>query len=253
MGTVSSSLVHTAIVLALLVAMAVLMWWFTRQARETKHFPFRPIAAFQALQGLLGRAAESGKRVHFTLGSAGIGGVHTVAVTAGLDVFRYVADQGAAFGFSPVVTVADPTTMLLAQDVLYRAYRQAGLTSSYRSTDVQLIAPDATAFAVGAQDVINDETVTANVMTGHLGEEYLLMGEPGAQRRITQVVGSDDVGVQPLAVATANRALLGEELFAAGAYLARRPEHLASLRLQDVLRVGIVVAIVIGVVLRTLG
>jgi hypothetical protein len=216
-------------------------------------FPFRPIAAFHALQGLVGRAAESGKLVHFSLGSAGIGGIHTAAVSAGLAVFRYVAEQGAALGCSPIVTVAEPTTMLVAQDVLHQAYRQTGLASGYRPTDVQMIAPDPTAYAAGAQDTINDESVMANIMTGHFGEEYLLMGEPGAQRKITQLVASDYVNTQPMMVSTSNRVLLGEELFAAGAYLTRQPEHLASLHLQDVLRVGIVLAIVIGVAIKTLG
>jgi len=253
MSATSHSQANTAVVLLLLLLMPLLLWWFTRRARETKEFPFRPIIAFQTLQGLLGRTAESGKRVHLSLGSSWVGGDQTAALAVGLTVLRHLADEGAALGISPIVTVADPALMLVAQDTLYRAYQRTGLTTGYRSTDVQMIAPDPTAYAVGAQETINRETVGANVMIGHFGEEYLLLGEPGAQREIVQMVGADSVPVQPLMWATSDRVLLGEELFAAGAYLTHRPEHIASLYLQDTLRVLIVIAIAIGVLLRTLG
>ena len=239
--------------LVLVVLILLFLGWFTRRAHKTTGFPFRPIVAFQTLRGLLGRTAESGKKVHLSMGSAGLGDEQTAATAIGLAVLRHMADQGAAFGYSPIVTVADPVLMLVAQDILYRAYQRTGLGASYRSTDVRLIAPDATAYAVGAQQEINQETVAANVMVGHFGDEYLLMGEPGAQREIIQMVGSNTLEAQPLMMATSNRVLVGEELFAAGAYLTGRPAHIASLHVQDLVRVLLVIAIVVAVAIKTFG
>lgn len=88
-------------------------------------------------------------------------------------------------------------------------------------------------------------------MVGHLDDEYLLLGEPGARRDIVQVAGSDALSAQPFVLATSDRALLGEELYAAGAYLSREPAQVASLYVQDVLRGLAVVAIVIGILLKT--
>jgi hypothetical protein len=115
-----------------------------------------------------------------------------------------------------------------------------------------MIAPDRTAYAIGAQDIINQERVVANVMVGDLGEEYLLLGEAGAQREIAQMVGSSSVNTQPLMQATSEHALIGEEVFAASAYLTRRPAHVASLHLQDALKVVIAAAIVIGILIKSL-
>ena len=42
-------------------------------------------------------------------------------------------------------------------------------------------------------------------------------------------------------------------MYAAGAYLNRQPAHLASLRAQDVLRLILVLTILAGVTLKTLG
>jgi hypothetical protein len=238
--------------LLILILSGVLLWWFADRQRKGAQYAFRPIPAFDVLRGLIGRVAESGKRVHVSLGTAGIGGDQTASVSAGLIVLRFLADRGAAMSAPPTVTVSDPSLLLVAQDVLYRAHARKGRADRYSVTDVQMIAPDAAAYAAGAQDTIDDESVMANVMVGHFGDEYLLMGEAGAQRDLAQVVGSNVLDVQPFLVATSEKALLGEELFAAGAYLSDRPEYAASLCLQDVLRALIVVAVLAGVLIKTL-
>jgi hypothetical protein len=239
------------IVLGCLLLMFLLLWVFTRQVRERKDRSLRPISAFRALRGLLGRAAESGKAVHLALGSSGLGSEQTVVGCIGLTVLNYLAEQGVAFGASPIVTVSDPMLMLAAQNVLYRAYQRKGLAMSYRSTDVHMIAPEPTAYIVGAQETVSQEDIAANVMIGSFGEEYLLLGEDGAQREMMQVVGSNSVSAQPWMLATSDHVLLGEELFAAGAYLNRRPTHIASLYLQDTLRILLVIVITIGVLIKT--
>lgn len=240
------------IALLLAVVIPLLLLWFARRLRRGREYTLRPIRAYEALRGVLGRATENGKRVHVTVGSAGIGGDQTMAVSAGLSVLRYLADQGASMGVSPLVTVADPVAMMAAQDTLFRAYRQNGRATKYRGTDVALIAPDPTAYAVGAQDMATDDEVSVNVMVGSFGQEYLLLGEPGAYRGdLVQVAGSNRLSAQPFVAATADHALIGEEVFAASAYLDDRPEHVASLQVQDVLRIGIVIAIVVGVAIKS--
>jgi hypothetical protein len=256
----------TAVAVALLVGASWLLWWFTWKARDIpspdgrslgsrpprRRFPFRRIQAFERLRGFLDLVSEQGKIVHLSLGTSGISGDRTATVASGLVLLRYLAERGAALGASPTVTVADPTLLFVAQDVIYDAHERQGRAASYRGTDVQLIAPDPAAYAVGALEVIRDEKVAANVMAGPFGDEFLLMAEPGAQRDVTQIAGSDALNAHPFMVATADHLLVGEELFAAGAYLTDRPEHAASLWVQDILRMLIVAAIVIGVLIATL-
>ena len=64
-------------------------------------------------------------------------------------------------------------------------------------------------------------------------------------------IGSDALAAQPFMLATSDRVLLGEELYAAGAYLNREPAQVASLYVQDVLRGLAIVAIVIGILFKT--
>jgi len=246
----------TAVAVVLLLGVSWLLWWFSWKARGDRsprqRFAFRRIQAFEFLRGFLDLVAERGKVAHVSLGNTGIGGERTATVVSSLTLLRYLAEHGAAVGASPTVTVADPTLLFVAQDVVCDAYERQGRAAAYRATDVQLIAPDPAAYAIGALEVIRDERVAANVMVGSFGDEYLLMAEPGAQRDITQIAGSDALNAHPFMVATADHVLLGEELFAAGAYLTDRPEHVASLWVQDILRMLIVAAIVIGVLIVTL-
>jgi hypothetical protein len=53
--------------------------------------------------------------------------------------------------------------------------------------------------------------------------------------------------------AAAQDPLIGEELFASGAYVGAGPSHEASLQVQDVLRWLIIIALVIGALFRLVG
>jgi hypothetical protein len=67
------------------------------------------------------------------------------------------------------------------------------------------------------------------------------------------VAGTDSIHGQAVLYAAADEPLLGEELYAAGAYLGAGPAHTASLRMQDILRWVVVVAIVLGAILSLVG
>jgi hypothetical protein len=89
-------------------------------------------------------------------------------------------------------------------------------------------------------------------MIGSFGPEALLLAEPGVQKGVAQVAGTDDPQAMSMLVAAVDDPLIGEEVFAVPAYLDRQPAHLASLRAQDVMRVGIIILIIIAALLRTL-
>jgi len=99
--------------------------------------------------------------------------------------------------------------------------------------------------------LVDDEEAVRNVavlMLGALGDEYLLMGQTAVGRGLPQVVGATAAETLPFVVATANAPILGEEVFASGAYLSERPVYRASLLAQDWLR-ELILAIIVGLVL----
>jgi hypothetical protein len=114
------------------------------------------------------------------------------------------------------------------------------------------VALDPLTFAAGATSLIVDEDTTANVLVGSFGQEVALMTEAGARKGLSQSVGSARIEGQAVAFVAADHPLIGEEMFVAGAYLGKGPGWLGSLAAQDVLRWLLVVAIGLGVVLKTI-
>jgi hypothetical protein len=214
---------------------------------------------------LLSRAAETGQAVHVSVGTAGVMGRQTADTMAGLYTLEFLADRAANSDVPPLVTVSDPTTLPAAMDQIRRAYERQGYPDEFRLDQARLIAPtvytnsggygtgSAIPYAAGVMDVLNHERVTANVMVGAFGDEYLLMAETGAQRGMFQVGGVSDPNVLPFVYLTMSQPILGEEIYAAGAYLLERTGHYTSLIAQDIFRLFLVVLVIVVVLGLTLG
>lgn len=223
----------------------------------------RPISGYTALTGLLGQSAEAGQPVHLSLGTSGIGDKHVADTMAALTVLDYLAERGAISASPPIVTCADPTALPVAQDYMRRAYRRQGYPEEYDPARARLVAPDpnlnttghidAFAYAAGTMRFINQQKLVANVMVGYFGDEFLLLGETGAQRQVTQIGGTSNERVLPFVYATTDHPLIGEEIYAGGAYLSDRPAHISSLFAQDSMRWLLSGFVVVAVLLRALG
>jgi hypothetical protein len=68
---------------------------------------------------------------------------------------------------------------------------------------------------------------------------------------VVTLAGSDNPAAQAMLFATTDHPLIGEDLFAGGAYIACAPAHVGSLQAQDVIRLLIGGAIILGVIVRT--
>ena len=101
--------------------------------------------------------------------------------------------------------------------------------------------------------VIRDGQVSANVMAGHFGSEAILITDAGERAGSVTIAGTDSITGQAVLYAAAHEPLIGEEVFAGGAYLNAGPLHLASLRAQDVFRWVMIVVILVGAFARFVG
>jgi hypothetical protein len=238
------------LVFLLTFLVALVVSW--RQVRWNVRPDLRSIPAFDALRGITARAIEAGRSLHVSLGVGGITGDTTADSLAGLSALEYLSGQSAAIGSPPIVTLADPTLLPLAQDVMRRPFSEnrGGVTSTVGS--VRWISSEPAAYAAGVIGILDGEDVDASVMIGSFGDEYLLMGEVASRRGIVQIGAASDPNVLPFVFATADETLLGEDMYTAGAYLLNKPWHIASLLAQDFMRWVIVVVIVVFVVLNSL-
>jgi hypothetical protein len=238
--------------LVLLLLLLPVLFYLASRVRAGRAGELRPLPPVEELPGIVGRSAETGRALHVSVGVAGVGGSQTAETWAGLTLLSQVADEAAACDTPLIVTVADPTVLPVAQDIVRRAYLRYGNPEGYDPTHVRFIAPNPMAYSAGVAGLLLWEPLTANVMVGTFGDEVLLMGEIAAREGVRQVAGTANPQALPLIVATADQALIGEEIFAGGAYTARHPLQVASLLTQDWARWAIAVAIVVVAVVKML-
>ncbi|NLE75652.1 MAG: hypothetical protein GX605_02720 [Chloroflexi bacterium] len=245
------SLAQTFMLAVLLLFIPALLF-FRARARSGRGPSLRPIAGFRRLHDFVGLAAETGQPVSVSLGTGSVYQGAAAETLAALDVLDYLGEQAAAHGSKTLVTTGDATTLLAAQGALRGAYAAQGVLAEYDPLSARWVAPDAAAYAAGVGDLLRHEPLAASVLAGRFDDEYLLLGEAGRQAGVGQVAGAAQPTVLPFVHATSDCPVLGEELFAAGAYLKGQPAHVGSLMAQDWMRILLILVIVGGIVAKTL-
>ena len=213
---------------------------------------FREIPAFARLQKAIGLAVEEGSRLHISLGRGGLITPQSAAELAGLEMLHRVAELTSASDRPPVATSGDGAVAILSQDAL-QASDQAVLSSGYDVTAARLAGLTPFSYAAGTLLVMRDEEVSANILIGNFGIEVALLTDAAERENSSSLAASDNLPAQAILYASAQDALIGEELFAAGAYVKARPFHTASLIVQDSLRWLVVIAILVGAILKLAG
>lgn len=247
-----------AVMLAAFVPFLIPFFYLLYRAPRSVARPhLRAIPAYDSLKKLMSRAVETGQAVHVSIGTAGVDSAQTADTLAGLYTLQFLADRAANSDIPPLATVTEPTALPAALHQLRRGYERQGYPDEHRLEHARFIAPpvngSAVPYAAGVMDILNHEPVAANVMLGAFGDEFLLMTEPGAQRGAFQMGGTSNPNVLPFVYLTMSEPILGEEIYAAGAYLLERVEHYTSLIAQDVFRVMVVLLVVLVVIARSLG
>ncbi len=206
---------------------------------------FRHLPGYEAVHSDVGASVEAGSRVHMALGEGKIIGVGAEAELAGLSALAKIAQAASVSDRPPVATSSDGITALLAQDVMYSTYRQMRVEERFDHDLGRLAGLGPAGYTAGAMITPREEKVSATFLLGAMGAEAALIADTGAQRGSVIAAVTDPVG-QAAVFATTDNPLLGEELFAAGAYLKVSRAHAASLQAQDILRWIAIGAILLG-------
>ncbi len=235
------------LILAAILLLVFILW------RRRSPAALRPIAAYEQLNRAVGLAVENGTRLHFSLGRGSLFPARGASALAGLAMLRRLAERTSVSDNPPVVTSGDASLAILSQDTLQSGYRAAGAEEQYRFTTGRLAGLTPLSYTAGAIPTIHDENVSANVYIGDFGPESALLTEAAERQNSTLIASSDNLAAQSVFYASTQEPLIGEELFAAGAYVGAGPAHEASLNVQDVLRWLVVLGILIGSLLKIAG
>lgn len=210
----------------------------------------RRIAGLEALDEALGRATEMGKPVLFAHGLHPMGSVSTIAA---INVLSRVANRTAEFNTELRVANNDPVVMAVSQEVVKESYLNAGRPDAYSDDMVFMVATEQFSYAAALDGMMVRDKPATNIMMGYFYAESLLLAETGASIGAIQIAGTDSYTQLPFFITTCDYTLMGEELYAASAYLAREPKLLGSLKGQDIGKAVILFLIIVGTFLATLG
>jgi hypothetical protein len=241
---------ETALVLGLLFV--CFMWLSLWRVGAGSAPALRPIPAFDAMSDAVENAAENALPIHVSAGAGGFGDAMTVQTLAGLAVVEGLTQQAATSGARLLVSTASPLLLPIVEGMKREAYAIADYPQDYTSEQTRFISDNRIAYAFGVARLVSEERATMSVLAGDFADEYLLAAEPAALAGVEQVAGASNVLTLPFVLATAQHTIVGEELFAAGAYLSRKATATASLMAQDQVRLLLVGMILAGVALETL-
>jgi hypothetical protein len=237
-----------ALLLALIMAGLILVFSLILRGRWPV---FRDLPGYDAVITNLGQTVEAGTRIHVALGEGEIIGPGAEAELAGLAALSKVSQAANVSDRPPVATSGDGITSLLSQDVMYTVYRQMRAEERFDEDMGRLAGLGPSGYTAGAVGTASLEKVSATLIIGAMGPEAALIADSGTRRGSVVAAVTDPVG-QAAVYATTDHPLLGEELFAAGAYLKVHPAHAASLQAQDAVRWIAVGAVLLGAVISTL-
>lgn len=240
----------TAFLVVLIAALLLLVFTFMRRRSPAV---LRSIAAFERLQRAIGLAVENGSRLHISLGRGNLFTARGGSALAGLAMLRRLAERTSVSDRPPIATSGDASLAILSQDTLQAGYKAAGAEDQYRLSTGRLTGLTPFSYAAGTIPVMRDENVSANVVIGDFGAESALLAEAADRENTPLIAASDNLSAQSVLYAAAQEPLIGEELFASGAYIGAGASHEASLQVQDILRWLVIAAILIGALLRLVG
>ncbi len=206
----------------------------------------RPIAALQAVEDAIGRATEMGRPILYV---SGLGGAGDIATIASMLILGHLAHKTAPYGTRIIVPVADPMVMATEREIVSQSYLHAGHPEAYDPEDIFFVTDSQFGYVTAVAGTMLREKPAVNFFMGYFAAESLVLAETGNLTDTLQIAGTDADNQLPFFVAACDYTLMGEELYAAGAYLSRDPILLAQLKAQDVGKVIVSGVIVVGIIL----
>jgi hypothetical protein len=212
-------------------------------ARAGRSLFIRKIPGLDALDEAVGRATELGRPIHF---NPGLGGLDVVALQA-LSILSYIIKLGARFNCRVVLTTPDAVVYTIAEEVMRESYEDGGRPELFRADDIRFLSGDQFAFASGVVGLISREKCAAQFLFGWYAAEALILAETGHHIGAIQIAGTPSITQIPFFVAACDYTIIGDEYYAASAYISREPTLLGSLVGQDYAKLVIVALMVLGI------
>ncbi len=237
-------------VLVFVIGFMVVTIMLIQKAKGGAKLFVRRLAGIEAVDEAIGRATEMGKPILYVLG---LGSAADIATIASYTILGRVAKKVAEYQTRLIVPCYDPITMTVAQETVKTAYADAGRPDDYNEDMVYFVTQSQFAYVAAVNGTMLRERPATNIYMGLFYAESLILAETGALAGSIQISGTDQIAQIPFFIVACDYTLIGEELYAASAYLGREPLLLGSLKAQDYAKAAFIVLAIIGFVTVNFG
>jgi hypothetical protein len=203
---------------------------FIAAARNGYQIKIRKMAGLDAIDEAVGRATEMGKSCLFIAGLQDLNEIETIA---GITVLSRVAEKAAEYDATVLMPTSRSLVMTAARETTQAAYLAAGRPDAYQEDRIYYVTDEQFGFVAHVTGLMQREKPAACFYMGQFFAESLLLGETGNEINAIQIAGTAQPAQLPFFVAACDYTLIGEEFFAASAYLSGDPDQLGSLKGQD--------------------
>ncbi len=242
--------VSRLVMLAILAVYFLSVLIYIRLASGGKAFFVRRIPGLNAIEEAIGRATEMGRPVLYVPGIDDLNNIQTIA---SMVILGDVARMTASYETPIVVPVCRPFVVPVAEEAVKQGFLNAGRPELYNPDNVRYLSDEQFAFTAGVNGIMLRERTAANIYMGSFFAESLILAETGFSTGAIQVAGTANIHQLPFFVAACDYALIGEELFAASAYLSKEPKLLGTLKASDLAKVIIMILLILGCIAESLG
>jgi hypothetical protein len=244
---INQTRINQLVILAVFVAFVL---GYIKLAASGRKFFVRRIAGLTAIEEAIGRATEMGKPVLYVPGIDDMDNIQTIA---SMVILNDVARLAGTYETQVIVPVCRPFVVPVAEEAVKQGYLNAGRPEFYNPNNIRYLSDEQFAFTAGISGIMMREGTAANLYMGSFFAESLILAETGFSTGAIQIAGTANVHQLPFFVAACDYTLIGEELYAASAYLSKEPKLLGTLKASDLAKLVILVLLVVGFVSQTAG
>lgn len=229
--------------------MILFVYIFVKVKRSRDSLYIRRIPGLDAIDDAIGRATEMGKPIVYDSGIESYTHIDTIA---SMLILKSVAKKVAEFKAEIYVPTCDPIVMQISEEMVASGFLDAGYPEDHKKDNIFYLAADQFAFAAGISGLLSRKKPATALHFGYYMAESLLIAEAGFSAGAIQVAGTTSVGQLPFFITACDYTLIGEELYAAAAYISRDAQILTNLKLSDYAKLTIGIVFIIGTVLLTI-
>ncbi len=235
-------------VLVMLLIFGIFLFYIRTRAKHGNLPQLRRLPGIDAIEEAIGRATEMGRPVLFI---PGINDIDDIQTLAGVNILSHVAYTAAEYDTPIIVATRRSVTLAICEETVKQASLSAGRPEVYVPNNMRYLSDDQFAFTAGVNGIMIREKPASAIYMGCFYSEALILAETGNMTGTIQVAGTANPTQLPFFVAACDYTLIGEEFFAASAYLSKDLDAVASVTAADWLKAIILPVIIIGTILAT--